>query len=62
MRCRPSQSSRCRYRSSPWRNPPGGRQDGYLLLDMAQFAAAFAADLDPATAAFMADTPGAVGS
>jgi pimeloyl-ACP methyl ester carboxylesterase len=30
-------------------------QDGFLLLDRAKFAAAFAADLDPAQAAFMAD-------
>jgi pimeloyl-ACP methyl ester carboxylesterase len=30
-------------------------QDGYLLLDRAKFAASFAADVDPARAAFMAD-------
>jgi pimeloyl-ACP methyl ester carboxylesterase len=30
-------------------------QDGYLLLDKAKFHAAFAADVDPARAAFMAD-------
>src|SRR5690348_12275389 len=30
-------------------------QDGYLFLDKAKFAAAFAADVDPQTAAFMAD-------
>lgn len=45
-------------------NPPPGApvppilppQDGYLLLDKAKFAAAFAADVDPQTAAFMADS------
>jgi pimeloyl-ACP methyl ester carboxylesterase len=31
-------------------------QDGYLFLDKAKFAASFAADVDPATAAFMADS------
>ena len=31
-------------------------QDGYLLLDKAKFVASFAADVDPATAAFMADS------
>jgi pimeloyl-ACP methyl ester carboxylesterase len=30
-------------------------QDGYLLLDKGKFPAAFAADVDPARAAFMAD-------
>jgi pimeloyl-ACP methyl ester carboxylesterase len=30
-------------------------QDGYLLLDKGKFAASFAADVDPALAAFMAD-------
>jgi pimeloyl-ACP methyl ester carboxylesterase len=30
-------------------------QDGFLLLDKAKFAASFAADVDPETAAFMAD-------
>lgn len=30
-------------------------QDGFLLLDRAKFAASFAADVDPAHAAFMAD-------
>ena len=30
--------------------------DGYLLLDRAKFAAAFAGDVDPARAAFMADS------
>jgi pimeloyl-ACP methyl ester carboxylesterase len=30
-------------------------QDGFLLLDRAKFAASFAADVDPARAAFMAD-------
>jgi pimeloyl-ACP methyl ester carboxylesterase len=45
-------------------NPPPGAptppilppQDGYLLLDRAKFAAAFAADVKPAQAAFMADS------
>lgn len=31
-------------------------QDGYLFLDRAKFAAAFAADVDPETASFMADS------
>jgi pimeloyl-ACP methyl ester carboxylesterase len=31
-------------------------QDGYLFLDKAKFPAAFAADVDPETAAFMADS------
>jgi pimeloyl-ACP methyl ester carboxylesterase len=31
-------------------------QDGYLLLDKAKFHASFAADVDPETAAFMADS------
>jgi pimeloyl-ACP methyl ester carboxylesterase len=31
-------------------------QDGFLFLDKAKFAASFAADVDPATAAFMADS------
>ena len=45
-------------------NPPPGApvpptlppQDGYLFLDKAKFAASFAADVDPAEAAFMADS------
>jgi pimeloyl-ACP methyl ester carboxylesterase len=45
-------------------NPPPGApvppilppQNGFLLLDKARFAAAFAADLDPDKAAFMADS------
>lgn len=45
-------------------NPPPGApvppilppQDGYLFLDKAKFAAAFAADVKPAQAAFMADS------
>jgi pimeloyl-ACP methyl ester carboxylesterase len=45
-------------------NPPPGApvppilppQNGFLLLDQAKFAQAFAADLDPAEAAFMADS------
>jgi pimeloyl-ACP methyl ester carboxylesterase len=45
-------------------NPPPGApappilppQDGYLFLDRAKFAAAFAADLDASTTAFMADS------
>ena len=45
-------------------NPPPGApvppilppQDGYLLLDKAKFAASFAADVDPQTAAFMAES------
>jgi pimeloyl-ACP methyl ester carboxylesterase len=31
-------------------------QDGYLFLDRSKFAASFAADLDPQSAAFMADS------
>jgi pimeloyl-ACP methyl ester carboxylesterase len=31
-------------------------KDGFLMLDKAKFAAAFAADVDPAKAAFMADS------
>ncbi|MDP9139893.1 MAG: alpha/beta hydrolase, partial [Pseudomonadota bacterium] len=31
-------------------------KDGFLLLDRAKFADSFAADVDPATAAFMADS------
>src|ERR1700720_1932154 len=46
------------------KNPPPGApvppilapQDGYLFLDRDKFAAAFAADLDAKTAAFMADS------
>ena len=46
------------------KNPPPGApvppilppQDGYLFLDRARFAAAFAADVDVETAAFMADS------
>lgn len=45
-------------------NPPPGEpvppllppKDGYLLLDKEKFADAFAADVDPHTAAFMADS------
>jgi pimeloyl-ACP methyl ester carboxylesterase len=45
-------------------NPPAGApvppilppQDGFLFLDRAQFAASFAADVDPEVAAFMADS------
>jgi len=45
-------------------NPPPGAptppilppQDGFLFLDRARFAAAFAADVEPAQAAFMADS------
>src|SRR5438067_5496978 len=45
-------------------NPPPGApvppilppQDGYLFLDRAKFVASFAADVDRATAAFMADS------
>ena len=45
-------------------NPPPGApvppilppQDGYLFLDRAKFAAAFAADVDSGTASFMADS------
>src|SRR3954463_11087202 len=44
-------------------NPPAGApvppilppEDGFLALDKAKFAAAFAADVDPATARFMAN-------
>jgi hypothetical protein len=32
------------------------RSDGYLLLDKSKFHASFAADVDPETAAFMADS------
>jgi pimeloyl-ACP methyl ester carboxylesterase len=50
--------------SSLIKNPPPGAavppilapQDGYLFLDRDKFAAAFAADLDARTAAFMADS------
>jgi pimeloyl-ACP methyl ester carboxylesterase len=46
------------------KNPPPGApvppilppQDGYLFLDKAKFAASFAADVSPDTAAFMADS------
>ncbi len=46
------------------KDPPAGApvppilppQDGYLLLDKAKFPASFAADVDPARAAFMADS------
>ena len=49
--------------SSLIKDPPPGApvppilppQDGYLLLDKAKFTASFAADVTPATAAFMAD-------
>jgi pimeloyl-ACP methyl ester carboxylesterase len=45
-------------------NPPPGApvppilppQDGYLFLDQPKFAASFAADVEPTTAAFMADS------
>ncbi|QCI65238.1 alpha/beta fold hydrolase [Phreatobacter stygius] len=45
-------------------NPPAGAPvppimppvDGFLFLDKAKFAASFAADVDPKTAAFMADS------
>src|SRR6476620_4344249 len=45
-------------------NPPPGAavppilppQDGFLLLDKAKFAASFAGDIDPQTAAFMAES------
>jgi pimeloyl-ACP methyl ester carboxylesterase len=45
------------------KDPPAGApvppilppQDGYLLLDKSKFAASFAADVEPALAAFMAD-------
>jgi len=43
--------------------PPGGSvppilppQDGFLFLDKAKFPASFAADVEPVTAAFMADS------
>lgn len=50
--------------SSLIKEPPPGApappilppQDGYLLLDKAQFPASFAGDLDPDQAAFMADS------
>ena len=50
--------------SSLIKDPPPGApvppilppQDGYLFLDRAEFAAAFAADVDPAKAGFMADS------
>ncbi len=50
--------------SSLIKDPPPGApvppilppQDGYLLLDKAKFAAAFAADVEPEKAAFMADS------
>jgi len=46
------------------KNPPSGApvppilppQDGFLFLDNAKFAASFAADVDPQTAQFMADS------
>src|SRR6266403_869473 len=46
------------------KNPPPGApvppilppQDGYLFLDRAKFAASFAADVEPETASFMADS------
>jgi len=46
------------------KNPPPGApvppilppQDGYLLLDKSKFRTSFAADVDPETAAFMADS------
>jgi len=46
------------------KDPPSGApvppilppQDGYLFLDKAKFRASFAADVDPETAAFMADS------
>ena len=49
--------------SSLIKDPPPGAavppilppQDGYLLLDKSQFAASFAADVEPERAAFMAD-------
>ena len=45
-------------------NPPAGApvppilppEDGYLFLDRAKFAASFAADVEPGTASFMADS------
>jgi pimeloyl-ACP methyl ester carboxylesterase len=50
--------------SSLIKDPPPGApvppilppQDGFLLLDKAKFAASFAGDVDPETAAFMADS------
>ena len=50
-------------------NPPPGApvppilppQDGFLFLDRAKFADSFAADVDPAEAAFMAGLAGALG-
>jgi len=50
--------------SSLIKDPPPGApvppilppQDGYLFLDKAKFPASFAADVDPARAAFMADS------
>ena len=50
--------------SSLIKDPPPGApvppilppQDGYLFLDRAKFPAAFAADVDPAKAEFMADS------
>jgi pimeloyl-ACP methyl ester carboxylesterase len=50
--------------SSLIKDPPPGApvppilppQDGYLFLDKAKFAASFAADVSPETAAFMADS------
>jgi pimeloyl-ACP methyl ester carboxylesterase len=50
--------------SSLIKNPPPGApvppilppQDGYLFLDKAKFHASFAADVDPGTAEFMADS------
>lgn len=50
--------------SSLIKNPPPGApvppilppQDGYLFLDKAKFPASFAADVEPETAAFMADS------
>src|SRR2546423_7461443 len=50
--------------SSLIENPPTGApvppilppQDGYLFLDRAKFAASFAADVEPETASFMADS------
>ncbi len=50
--------------SSLIKDPPPGApvppilppQDGFLLLDSAKFSASFAADVEPETAAFMADS------
>src|SRR5690348_2806338 len=50
--------------SSLIKDPPPGApvppilppQDGYLLLDKAKFSASFAADVEPGTASFMADS------